>query len=68
MVIDFQLHTSLKKTLSRPQTQIIKGVRIILNKCNPHTFSGLGITVKKTTYVNYPEKQYLLPTKLPNEF
>lgn len=59
---------SFKKTLPWSQTQILIGVKIIQDMYNLHAYSSLGVTVKITTYVKYPEKHLSLPNKLPNEF
>jgi len=58
----------IKKTLSRSQTQIFKGVKIAKNNCNPHAF-GVSRTIVKLENSNGFSKKWLsLPNKRPNEF
>lgn len=58
----------IKKTLSRSQTQIFKGVKIAKNNCNPHAF-GVSRTIVKLGNSNGFSKKWLsLPNKCHNEF
>ena len=58
----------IKKTLPWSQTEIIKGVKIVTNRCNPHAF-GVSRTIVKLENCNGFSKKWLsLPNKRPNEF
>jgi len=58
----------IKKTLSRSQIQIIKGVKIAINRCNPHAFGVFRIVVKLENSNGFSKKWLSLPNKRPNEF
>jgi hypothetical protein len=58
----------IKKTLSRSQTQIFKGVEIAKNNCNPHAFGVFSIVVKLEISNGFLKKCLSLPNKRPSEF
>lgn len=58
----------IKKTLSRSQTQISKGVKIATKRCSSHAFGFSERLAKTKKHHGFSKKRTSLPNKSPNEF